>query len=93
MLWASVNTQQWFDFQAKKNVLFEALAGHPPFEDASRRAVLVHQMVDKAPDLRSQRHDVPPEVAIYHCEEQDHEIEQVGQALRAMMPFLDPKAP
>jgi ketol-acid reductoisomerase len=34
-----------------------------------------------------------PSLVAMRASEQDHEIEQVGQALRAMMPFLDPKAP
>jgi ketol-acid reductoisomerase len=34
-----------------------------------------------------------PKLVDMRASEQDHEIEQVGQALRAMMPFLDPKAP
>jgi tRNA A-37 threonylcarbamoyl transferase component Bud32/tetratricopeptide (TPR) repeat protein len=43
-------------------VLFEMLVGHPPFEDASRRAVLVHHMVDTAPDLRLECPEAPPEL-------------------------------
>ncbi len=34
-----------------------------------------------------------PSLVAMRASEQDHEIEQVGQALRAMMPFLDPKTP
>ena len=44
-------------------VLFEMLTGHPPFTDASRRAVLVHHMVDSPPDIRSEISNVPPELA------------------------------
>jgi len=44
-------------------VLFEMLTGHPPFTDASRRAVLVHHMVDSPPDIRSECPDLPPELA------------------------------
>jgi len=44
-------------------VLFEMLAGHPPFEDASRRAVLMHQLVDSAPDIRVDCSEAPPELA------------------------------
>jgi len=44
-------------------VLYEMLTGHPPFTDASRRAVLVHHMVDSPPDVRSETPDVPRELA------------------------------
>jgi len=44
-------------------VLFEMVAGRPPFDDASRRAVLTHHIADKPPDLRSVRPDTPSELA------------------------------
>ena len=44
-------------------VLYEMLAGHPPFEDANRRAVLMHQLVDSAPDIRVDCAAAPPELA------------------------------
>ncbi len=34
-----------------------------------------------------------PRLVEMRATEQDHEIERVGKALRAMMPFLDPKSP
>ena len=43
-------------------VLFEMLAGKPPFEDVSRRAVLVHHMVDSPPDIRLQCPEIPLEL-------------------------------
>ena len=43
-------------------VLYEMLCGHPPFADGSRRAVLVHQMLDAAPDIREECPEVPLEL-------------------------------
>jgi len=41
-------------------VLFEALAGRPPFSSTSAAAVLDMQQHHPPPDLRTLRHDVPP---------------------------------
>ena len=43
-------------------VLYKMLCGHSPFDDSSRRAVLMHQMVDTAPDIRGECPDVPLEL-------------------------------
>ena len=44
-------------------VLFEALAGHPPFHSPSAAAVLDMQLHHAPPDLRTLRRDVPAAVA------------------------------
>jgi serine/threonine-protein kinase len=44
-------------------VLFEALAGRPPFSAASAAAVLDMQQHTPPPDLRKLRHDVPRELS------------------------------
>lgn len=43
-------------------VLFEAMAGRPPFSSTSAAAVLDMQQHHPAPDLRQLRRDVPPEL-------------------------------
>ena len=44
-------------------VLFECLAGQPPFTHRNEAVVLQLHLTQPAPDLRSLRADVPPEVA------------------------------
>ena len=43
-------------------VLYEMLCGRPPFNDGSRRAVLVHQMMDTPRDIRGDCPEVPLEL-------------------------------
>ena len=43
-------------------VLYEMLAGAPPFTGATRTVVLARQLSDPVPPLRTVRPDVPPEV-------------------------------
>ena len=44
-------------------VLFECLAGQPPFTHRNEAVVLQLHLTQPAPDLRSLRADIPPEVA------------------------------
>jgi serine/threonine-protein kinase len=44
-------------------VLFEAMAGRPPFSSTSAAAVLDMQQHHAPPDLRQLRRDVPPELS------------------------------
>jgi serine/threonine-protein kinase len=44
-------------------VLFECLAGQPPFNHRNEAVVLQLHLTQVAPDLRSLRPDAPPEVA------------------------------
>jgi serine/threonine-protein kinase len=51
------------DLYAAGCVLFECLAGEPPFADASDAVVLRRHAVDPAPDVRTRRPEVPAGVA------------------------------
>jgi serine/threonine-protein kinase len=43
-------------------VLYEALAGRPPFEGANARAIMARRLTEEPPPMRSARPDVPPPV-------------------------------
>ncbi|MCZ6857834.1 MAG: serine/threonine protein kinase, partial [Gemmatimonadetes bacterium] len=45
-------------------VLFECLAGRPPFHAVREQAVLKMHLEDAAPDIREQRKDVPEGLAM-----------------------------
>jgi serine/threonine-protein kinase len=51
------------DIYAVGCVLFECLAGRPPFAHRNMNVVLQMQMAGESPDVRTFRGDVPPEVA------------------------------
>ena len=51
------------DIYAVGCVLFECLAGRPPFAHRNMNVVLQMQMAGEPPDVRTFRGDVPPEVA------------------------------
>ena len=51
------------DIYAMGCVLFECLAGRPPFAHRNMNVVLQMQMAGESPDVRTFRGDVPPDVA------------------------------
>jgi eukaryotic-like serine/threonine-protein kinase len=51
------------DLYALGAVLYELLAGHPPFHDETPLAIAYHHLEDTPPTIESQRPEVPPGLA------------------------------
>ena len=51
------------DLYSLAGVLFEMLAGAPPFAGPNTRAVIARRLTERAPSIRETRPDVPPHVA------------------------------
>jgi serine/threonine-protein kinase len=76
-------------------VLFEAMAGRPPFASASAAAVLDMQQHQAPPELRQLRRDVPPELSAVIARALTKRREdrwQSAQEMRApLLPFAAPR--
>jgi len=77
-------------------VLYESLCGHPPFVDTSRRAVLMHHMVDAPSDIRGECPELPLElVGILRTSlekdptERFASAEEMSQALASVRSSID----
>ncbi|MGH7547639.1 MAG: serine/threonine-protein kinase [Gemmatimonadales bacterium] len=72
-------------------VLFESLAGRPPFSSVSAAAVLEMQQHQKPPDIRSMRRDVPKELAAVIARAlakvRDERWQTAGEIRTALLPF------
>ena len=72
-------------------VLFESLAGRPPFSSVSAAAVLEMQQHQKSPDIRSLRRDVPKElsavIARALAKARDERWQTAGEIRTALLPF------
>jgi serine/threonine-protein kinase len=72
-------------------VLFEALAGRPPFASTSAAAVLDMQQHHPPPDLRALRPDVPPDLAAAlaraMAKRRDERWQTAGEMRTALLPF------
>jgi eukaryotic-like serine/threonine-protein kinase len=60
---AAANIDHRCDLYSLGCVLFECLAGQPPFAHRNEAVVLQLHLTQPAPDVRSQRRDTPPELA------------------------------
>jgi serine/threonine-protein kinase len=78
------------DIYALGCVLWEMLAGQPPFTGPTPLAILARKVSDETPDLRTHRQDVPPEVEgvvakamAPHSEDRYASARELEQALAA----------
>ncbi len=73
-------------------VLFECLAGRPPFSSASAAAVLDMHQHRAAPDIRSVRRDVPKELGVVIAralvKSRDERWQHAAEMRDALTPFL-----
>src|SRR2546427_6688597 len=74
-------------------VLFEAIAGRPPFSSVSAAAVLDMHQHQKPPDIRSLRRDVPkalsPMLARALAKQREERWQTAGEMASALRPFAE----
>jgi len=74
-------------------VLFESLAGRPPFSSVSAAAVLDMQQHQKPPDIRGLRRDVPKELATVIARAlakvREERWQTAGEMRAALLPFAE----
>src|SRR5438093_9789946 len=74
-------------------VLFEAMAGRPPFSSVSAAAVLDMHQHQKPPDIRSLRRDVPkalsPVLARALAKQREERWQTAGEMASALRPFAE----
>jgi eukaryotic-like serine/threonine-protein kinase len=84
------------DIWALGTILFELLAGAPPFDAETMTALVVSIMQEPPRDLAAYRTDVPPALrdAIMRCLEKDpsRRFSDVAELVRALAPFARARA-
>ncbi len=77
-------------------VLFESLAGRPPFSSVSAAAVLDMHQHEKAPDIRSLRRDIPKPLSLVLAralaKTRDERWQTAAEMREELLPFTQPVA-
>src|SRR5207253_9691715 len=79
------------DLYSLGSVLFESLAGWPPFSSVSAAAVLDMHQHEKAPDIRSLRRDIPKPLSLVLAralaKSRDERWQTAAAMREALLPF------